>query len=399
MSGCLAQKDRELVADQAPYVDVVMGTHNVHRAAELLARGRRPRPPAHRDPRRGGDRRPRDVPVGAAGAPRDDATTRGSRSRSAATTTARSASCPPCAAPRSAARSTTSSPRCGSSPRTASPRSRCSVRTSTATAATCSSRLARRRRRRPAAPAVRRPAARRRRRRRHPPRALHQPAPQGHASRDVRGDGRRRRPCASTCTTRCSRAATACWPLMHRGYTAERYLERLADARRAVPDLAVSTDIIVGFPGETDDDFERTLEVAAAAEYDYAYTFIFSPRPGTEAATMTDRFVDPAVAGERFERLQDRHRAIGAARATRRASAASRRCSSRVRARRTRRDLGPHPPEQARPLRSAVPAAHRQLRDGRDHARRAAPPRRSLRRARWPSRRTSCASPSPRCDA
>ena len=70
------------------------------------------------------------------------------------------------------------------------------------------------------------------------------------------------------------------------------------------PDLAVSTDIIVGFPGETDDDFERTLEVAAAAEYDYAYTFIFSPRPGTEAATMTDRFVDPAVAGERFQRLQ-----------------------------------------------------------------------------------------------
>ena len=88
--------------------------------------------------------------------------------------------------------------------------------------------------------------------------------------------------------------------LMHRGYTAERYLARLADARRRVPDLAVSTDIIVGFPGETDADFERTLEVAAAGEYDYAYMFIFSPRPGTEAATMTDRFVDPVVAGERF---------------------------------------------------------------------------------------------------
>ena len=92
--------------------------------------------------------------------------------------------------------------------------------------------------------------------------------------------------------------------LMHRGYTAERYLERLDAARRHVPDLAVSTDIIVGFPGETDDDFERTLEVAAAGEYDYAYMFIFSPRPGTEAATMTDRFVDPAVAGERFQRLK-----------------------------------------------------------------------------------------------
>ncbi|MDJ0769837.1 MAG: tRNA (N6-isopentenyl adenosine(37)-C2)-methylthiotransferase MiaB [Ilumatobacter sp.] len=92
--------------------------------------------------------------------------------------------------------------------------------------------------------------------------------------------------------------------LMHRGYTGERYLDKLAQARRTVPDLAVSTDIIVGFPGETEADFERTLEVAAAAEYDYAYTFIFSPRPGTEAAEMEADFVDPAVAGERFQRLR-----------------------------------------------------------------------------------------------
>jgi len=92
--------------------------------------------------------------------------------------------------------------------------------------------------------------------------------------------------------------------LMHRGYTAERYLERLGQARAAIDDLAVSTDIIVGFPGETDDDFERTLEVAAAAEYDYAYTFIFSPRDGTEAAGMTEHFIAPAVAAERFQRLR-----------------------------------------------------------------------------------------------
>jgi tRNA-2-methylthio-N6-dimethylallyladenosine synthase len=91
---------------------------------------------------------------------------------------------------------------------------------------------------------------------------------------------------------------------MHRGYTAERYLARLADARRTMPDLAVSTDIIVGFPGETDDDFARTLEVAVEAGFDDAFTFIFSPRPGTEAATMTDRFVDPEVAAERFARLR-----------------------------------------------------------------------------------------------
>ncbi|HUS62602.1 MAG TPA: MiaB/RimO family radical SAM methylthiotransferase, partial [Acidimicrobiales bacterium] len=91
---------------------------------------------------------------------------------------------------------------------------------------------------------------------------------------------------------------------MHRGYTADRYLEKLALARAGVLDLAVTTDIIVGFPGETDGDFSQTLEVAAAAEYDSAYTFIFSPRPGTEAAEMTDRFVDPAVVGERFDRLK-----------------------------------------------------------------------------------------------
>ncbi len=91
---------------------------------------------------------------------------------------------------------------------------------------------------------------------------------------------------------------------MHRGYTAARYLERLAEARRSIPDLAVSTDIIVGFPGETDADFAATLEVCAEARFDDAFTFIFSPRPGTEAATMTDRFVDPAVAGERFDRLR-----------------------------------------------------------------------------------------------
>ena len=91
---------------------------------------------------------------------------------------------------------------------------------------------------------------------------------------------------------------------MHRGYTAERYLERLASAKATIDDLAVTTDIIVGFPGETEADFQATLEVAAAAEYDSAYTFIFSPRPGTEAADLTERFVDPAVASERFERLR-----------------------------------------------------------------------------------------------
>ncbi|HVF33310.1 MAG TPA: tRNA (N6-isopentenyl adenosine(37)-C2)-methylthiotransferase MiaB [Acidimicrobiales bacterium] len=91
---------------------------------------------------------------------------------------------------------------------------------------------------------------------------------------------------------------------MHRGYTAERYLRQLAAARSAVPDLAVTTDLIVGFPGESDEDFERTLEVAAEAGFDSAYLFQFSPRPGTEAATMGDRFVPADVVGERFARLK-----------------------------------------------------------------------------------------------
>jgi len=91
---------------------------------------------------------------------------------------------------------------------------------------------------------------------------------------------------------------------MHRGYTAERYLDRLGAARSAISDLAVTTDIIVGFPGETEDDFEQTLEVAAEAQYDSAYTFIYSPRPGTEAATLEHLFVAHDICVGRFERLR-----------------------------------------------------------------------------------------------
>ena len=91
---------------------------------------------------------------------------------------------------------------------------------------------------------------------------------------------------------------------MHRGYTAARYLDRLREARAAIADLAVTTDLIVGFPGETDDDFEQTLAVAAEAAYDSAYTFIYSPRPGTEAAVRVEQYVDPEVIAERFARLK-----------------------------------------------------------------------------------------------
>src|SRR5690606_7155349 len=83
------------------------------------------------------------------------------------------------------------------------------------------------------------------------------------------------------------------------------FLERLEMVRAHVPDVTVSTDVIVGFPGETDDDFADTLDVVRTARFDSAFMFQFSPRPGTGAAAMGDEFVDPDVVGERFRRPLD----------------------------------------------------------------------------------------------
>ena len=71
---------------------------------------------------------------------------------------------------------------------------------------------------------------------------------------------------------------------MKRAYTRERYLEKVAMVREAIPDVAITTDIIVGFPGETEADFEETMSLVEAVRYDAAYTFQYSPRPMTEAA-------------------------------------------------------------------------------------------------------------------
>jgi tRNA-2-methylthio-N6-dimethylallyladenosine synthase len=89
---------------------------------------------------------------------------------------------------------------------------------------------------------------------------------------------------------------------MRRTYTRERYMDRVALIREHVPDCALTTDIIVGFPGETDQDFEQTLEVVDEVGYDGAFTFIFSPRRGTEAAGFEDQLPHP-VKVERMERL------------------------------------------------------------------------------------------------
>ena len=91
---------------------------------------------------------------------------------------------------------------------------------------------------------------------------------------------------------------------MHRGYTAKRYLDKVVEARAGVEDLAVTTDLIVGFPGETEADFVETLEVAAEVGFDSAYSFIFSSRPGTEASEWKDKFVDHDICVNRFERLR-----------------------------------------------------------------------------------------------
>src|SRR5919108_4828440 len=89
---------------------------------------------------------------------------------------------------------------------------------------------------------------------------------------------------------------------MRRTYDAERYLRLVDKLRAAVPDLALGTDLIAGFPGESDEDFEQTLEMVETVRYDSAFTFIFSPRTGTEAAALPDQVPDE-VKHERLERL------------------------------------------------------------------------------------------------
>ena len=89
---------------------------------------------------------------------------------------------------------------------------------------------------------------------------------------------------------------------MRRTYSRERYLRLVSELRAAIPDLALTTDVIVGFPGETEDDFVETLAVVEEVGFDGAFTFVYSPRAGTEAAAMPDQVPDE-VKRERIERL------------------------------------------------------------------------------------------------
>jgi tRNA-2-methylthio-N6-dimethylallyladenosine synthase len=91
---------------------------------------------------------------------------------------------------------------------------------------------------------------------------------------------------------------------MRRTYSRERFVRLAAELRGAIPDLALSTDIIVGFPGETEDDFRETVDVVEEVGFDSAFTFVYSPRAGTDAAAMDDQ-VPGEVKHERIERLVD----------------------------------------------------------------------------------------------
>jgi tRNA-N(6)-(isopentenyl)adenosine-37 thiotransferase enzyme MiaB len=98
---------------------------------------------------------------------------------------------------------------------------------------------------------------------------------------------------------------------MNRRYTREKYLELVRKLREAVPGIAISTDIIVGFPGETEEDFAQTLELAEEVRYDSAFTFLYSPRPGTPAAEYEDQ-IPEQVKHERFNRLVETMNRISA---------------------------------------------------------------------------------------
>jgi tRNA-2-methylthio-N6-dimethylallyladenosine synthase len=98
--------------------------------------------------------------------------------------------------------------------------------------------------------------------------------------------------------------------LMHRGYTRERYLEIVRKLRRAKPNIGLSTDIIVGFPGETEEDFEQTLSLVREVEFDQAFIFKYSPRRDTPAADMPDQVPQP-VREERNQRTLELVNEIG----------------------------------------------------------------------------------------
>ncbi len=130
---------------------------------------------------------------------------------------------------------------------------------------------------------------------------------------------------------------------MGRGYTRGEYLAKIEALRQVRPGMAFSSDFIVGFPGETEDDFRETLAVMEEVRFDSSFSFRFSSRPGTRAAEMKEK-VDPREAAERLRRLQELQAAHTRERLTARVGREGRRFSSKERARGTRGCVAAEPP-------------------------------------------------------
>jgi MoaA/NifB/PqqE/SkfB family radical SAM enzyme len=144
--------------------------------------------------------------------------------------------------------------------------------------------------------------------------------------------------------------------LMHRGYTRERFLGIVEKLRRARPDIGITTDIIVGFPGETEEDFEQTLSLAREVEFDNAYIFKYSQRRDTPAAEMPDQ-VPQKIREERNHRLletRQRNRQTQIRRVHRAAGADS---GGRAEQEKSGADDRPHALQQDRAVRRQEPAS------------------------------------------
>ena len=287
VGGCLAQKDRGEILRRAPWVDVVFGTHNVGSLPTLLERAR------HNAQARAGDPRvARGLPVVAAGQAGLGTTPAGCRSRSAATTPARSASCP-------SLRGKEADRRPGDVLAEVEMLVADGVLEVTLLGQNVNSYGVEFGDRQAFAKLLR--ACGDDRRAGAGP--VHLAAPARTSPIDVidamAADPERLPPAAHAAAVRLRPDAQGDAPLLPQS---TRYLAILAEVRAAMPDAAITTDIIVGFPGETEDDFQQTLDVVAASRFAGAFTFQYSPRPGTPAATLPDQV--PA---------RGRHRAVPAA--------------------------------------------------------------------------------------
>ena len=293
VGGCLAQKDRDTVLRKAPWVDVVFGTHNIGSLPTLLDRARHNRAAQVEivEALRG-------IPVRAARPRANPLMPHGFRSRSAATTPARSASCPRCAARRSTAGPATCWPRCQSLVDQGVLEVTLLGQNVNAYGVSFAD--------------------------------PEQPRDRGAFAKLLRACGRidglervrftSPHPAEFTDDVIEAMAETpnVCptlhMPLqsgsdrilraMRRSYRAERYLGIIDRVRAAIPHAAITTDLIVGFPGETEEDFQATLDVVAAARFASAFTFQYSKRPGTPAAEL-DGQLPKAVVQERYQRLID----------------------------------------------------------------------------------------------